>query len=145
MVRRELPALLRLLPAPPAGREDDCRRVDLDALAVLALARRAPAVRRRLERDERVVGQRDAGRCLVRLAQAFRDCVTRPVADLEQALPRRASAAREPVAAVLARELDAELLEPVDRAGRLGGQDLDEPAVRGLVRALPDVLGVLLR
>ena len=32
---------------------------------------------------------------------------------------RRAAAAREPVAAVLARELDAELLEPVDRGGRL--------------------------
>jgi hypothetical protein len=38
------------------------------------------------------------------------------VADLEQALLRRAAALGEPVAAVLAGELDAELLEPVDRA-----------------------------
>ena len=67
-----------------------------------------------------------------------------PVADLEQALPGGAAAAGEPVAAVLARELDAELLEPVDRARRLAGQHLDESPVGGLVRALPDVLGMLL-
>src|SRR5712691_6945984 len=66
------------------------------------------------------------------------------VADLEQPLARGAAAAREPVAAVLARELDAELLEPADRGGRLRGQDLDEAAIGRLVRALPDVLGVLL-
>ena len=78
------------------------------------------------------------------LAQRLRDRVAGAVADLEQALARRAAAAREPVAAVLARELDAELLEPVDRVGRLGGEDLDEPQVGGLVRARPDVLGVLL-
>ena len=51
---------------------------------------------------------------------------------------------REPVAAVLARELDPELLEPVDRVGRLARQDLDEAAVGGLVGGAPDVLGVLL-
>src|SRR5204862_2379596 len=70
--------------------------------------------------------------------------MTRPVADLQQALARRAAAAGEPVAAVLARELDAQFLEPVDRGGRLGGEDLDEASVGGLVRGLPDVLGVLL-
>src|SRR5439155_21407658 len=62
-----------------------------------------------------------------------------------QSLPRRAAALGEPVAPVLARELDAELLEPVNRARGLAGQHLDEPPVGGLVRALPDVLGMLLR
>ena len=57
-------------------------------------------------------------------------------------LPRRAAAAGEPVAAVRARELDAELLEPVDRRRRLARQHLDEPRVRGLVRAPHDVLGM---
>ena len=66
------------------------------------------------------------------------------VADLEQPLARGASAAGEPVATVLARELDAVLLQPVNRARRLARQHLDEPAVGRLVRALPDVLGVLL-
>ena len=76
---------------------------------------------------------------------ARRDCVSRAVADLEQALRGRAAAAREPVAAVLlARELDAELLEPRDRVRRLGGENLDELRVRGLVRAAEDVGGVLL-
>ena len=58
---------------------------------------------------------------------------------------RRAAAAREPVAAVLvARELDAELLEPRDRVRRLGGEDVDELRVRGLVGAAEDVRGMLL-
>src|SRR5207248_6838087 len=48
------------------------------------------------------------------------------------------------VAPVLARELDAELLEPMDGRRRLRSEDLDELHVRGLVRALPDVLRVLL-
>src|ERR671931_653242 len=47
---------------------------------------------------------------------------------------------RGPVAAVLPSELDAELLEPVDRRRGLRGEDLDELAVGGLVRGLPDVL-----
>ena len=67
-----------------------------------------------------------------------------PVPDLEQALAAGAAAAGEPVAAVLARELDAVLLEPVDRARGLARQHLDESAVSRLVRALPDVLAVLL-
>jgi hypothetical protein len=33
----------------------------------------------------------------------------------------------------------------VDRAGSLGGEHLDKSAVGRLVRALPDILGVLLR
>ena len=66
------------------------------------------------------------------------------VADLQQALAGRAAAAGEPVAAVLPRELDALLFEPVDRARRLAGEHVDEVPVRGLVRTLPDVLGVLL-
>ena len=67
----------------------------------------------------------------------------RAVAHLQEALPRGAPAARESVAPVLARELDPELLEPVDRARRLACQNLDELAVRGFVRALPDIFGVL--
>src|SRR6266576_4257174 len=66
------------------------------------------------------------------------------IADLEQSFARSAAALCEPVAAVLARELNPELFEPVDRTRRLTCQQLDEPAVGGLVRALPDVLGVLL-
>ena len=49
------------------------------------------------------------------------------------------------VAAVLAREPDTELLEPVDRAGRLRREDFDESHVCGLVRGAPDILAVLLR
>ena len=59
--------------------------------------------------------------------------MSRAVTDLQQALARRAAAAREAIAAVLARELDAELLEPVDRGRRLAGEDLDELPVGGLV------------
>ena len=76
---------------------------------------------------------------------ALRDRVPGAVAHLKQPLPRRAPAAGETVAAVLARELDAELLEPVDGVGRLAGQNLDEPAIGAFVRALPDILGMLLR
>ncbi len=80
---------------------------------------------------------------LPRLAQLLRDRVAGAVADLQQALARRAAAAGEAVAAVLPRELDAELLEPVDRAtARLRRQHLDEPPVGGLVRGAQDVLGV---
>jgi len=79
------------------------------------------------------------------LAQRSGDCVAGAVADLQEALAGRAAAAGEPVAAVLAGELHAELLEPVDRGRRLGGEDLDELPVGGLVRGLPDVIGVLLR
>ena len=78
------------------------------------------------------------------VAKRLRDRVPGPVAHLEQPLGGGASAAREPVTAVLARELDAVLLQPVNRVRRLARQHLDEPAVGGLVRALPDILGVLL-
>ena len=54
------------------------------------------------------------------------------------------TALREAVAAVLPRELDAELLEPADGRGGLRGQDLDEARIGRLVRAAPDVLRVLL-
>src|SRR5712691_5244249 len=67
------------------------------------------------------------------------------IADLEQSLAGGAAALREPVAAVLGRELNPELFEPVDRARRLTRQHLDEPPVGGLVRALPDILGMLFR
>jgi hypothetical protein len=85
----------------------------------------------------------DAG-ALDGIAERRRDRMAGAVADLQQALARRAAAAGEAVAAVLARELDAELLEPVDRIGCLGREDLDQLPVRGLVRGVPDVLRVLL-
>ena len=66
------------------------------------------------------------------------------VAYLEQPLGRCAAATGEPVAAVLARELDPELLEPVNRALRVAGEDLDEAHVGAVVRALEDVGRVLL-
>ena len=66
------------------------------------------------------------------------------IADLQQPLARSAAAFREPVTPVLTGELNPELFEPVDCARRLTCQDLDKPPVGGLVRALPDVLGVLL-
>ncbi len=81
---------------------------------------------------------------LPRVAKALGDRMPGAVADLEEALLRGAAAARQAVAAVLPRELDTELLEPVDRARRLAGEDLDELAVRRLVRGAPDVLCVLL-
>src|SRR5438034_8352376 len=68
----------------------------------------------------------------------------RAVADLQEPLARRAATAGETVAAVLARELDAELFEPVDRERRLAREDLDQVAVGRLVGGLPDVLRMLL-
>src|SRR6266849_2605863 len=76
-------------------------------------------------------------------AQPLRDRVPGAVADLEQALAAGAAALREPVTAVFARERDTELLEPVNRARRLRGEDLDETHVRRFVRGAPDVIGVL--
>ena len=67
------------------------------------------------------------------------------VADLQQPLGARAAALGEAVAAVLARELDTELLEPADRGRALGGEHLDEAPVGRLVAGLPDVGRVLLR
>src|SRR5207244_13482716 len=104
-----------------------------------------PAVRG-LELRERRLGEEPRARALEGLAERLRDRVAGSVADLEEPPSRRAAAAGEPVAAICIRpcELDAELLEPVDRAGRLGRQHLDEPPVGRLVRAPPDVLGVQL-
>ena len=124
---------------PPAARTT-VAGVDL----VLAAAR-APAVLARLERARAgTSGTPSRMPSLERVAQRLRDRVAGAVADLEQPLARRAAAAREAVAAVLARELDAELLEPVDRGRRLRREHLDEPAVGRLVGRVPDVLGVLL-
>ena len=115
MVRRQLAALLRLLEAAAARREDDRAGVDRRARRRRA---RQPCSRRSSERSG-LFGERRRRARLERLAQRLRDRVAGAVADLEQALARRAAAAREAVAAVLARELDAELLEPVDRRRRL--------------------------
>ena len=104
-----------------------------------------PAVHGRLERDERAVRERLAARVEEGVAKRGRDREAGAIAHLEQALATGAAAAGEPVAAVLVRELDAVLLEPMDRLRRLTRQDLGKAAIRRLVRALPHVLGVLLR
>ena len=138
---RRAPRLRGSSGRPRRGRRS---RRDLDLVAGLEPARRAPAVLALPSAASGWCGSGVAVRGLEGLAQRLRDRVAGAVADLEEALARRAAAAGEPVAAVLARELDAVLLEPVDRARRLAGQDLDQAPVRRLVRALPDVLGVLL-
>jgi hypothetical protein len=140
MVGRELAALLRFAEAAAAGGENDRRRLD----HVLAAAR-APATLDRPKLGQRRLRERGARPSLEGLAQRGRDREPGAVADLEQPLARRTAAAGEAIAPVLARELDPELLQPVDRGRRLAGQDLDEPAVSRLVRALPDILGMNLR
>ncbi len=67
------------------------------------------------------------------LPERRRDRMPRPVAHLEETLAGRAAAAGEPVAAVLARERDSELLEPGNRRRRLGRQHLDQSLVGRLV------------
>jgi len=79
MVRRELAALLGLLEAAAAGCEDDRGCVDR-----LVAAHGRPACGRGLERPERMIRERDAGRRVERLAEHLRDRMTRAVADLEQ-------------------------------------------------------------
>ena len=116
--------------------------LELDFLPVLAAAGRHPARRALPEPDEGVMRKSRAARGLEGLSKGARDRKSGPVANLEQASAARSAAARETVAAVLARELDAVLLEPVDRVRRLGRQDADQVAVGGLVRAPPDVLRV---
>src|SRR5207302_7523775 len=105
---------------------------------------RAPAAMSRGQVLQCRIRERRPAAGLPRVAERLRDRVTSAVADLQQALATRAAAAGEPVAAVLPRELDPELLEPVDRRRRLGCEDLDEPPVSRLVARVPDILGVLL-
>ena len=140
---RDLDALLRLAVAAPARGQDDCAGVDHELVAVLALAGRDPAVLGLLERDERAVGEALAAGRRVGVAHGRRDRVAGAVADLRRAFGSRRRSGQA-VAAVLARELDALLLERMDRRRRLGGEHLGEPAVGRLVRTLPDVLGMLL-
>ena len=139
MIRRELAPFLRDGVAAAARGEDHRGRFE----RVVAAAR-APPVLAALEVGKRALREERDGAGLDGVAERSGDRVARAVADLEQALARCAAAAGEAIAAVLPRELDAELLEPVDRRGRLGGEDLDERAVGRLVRAAPDVLGVQL-
>jgi hypothetical protein len=124
---------------PPAASRD------ADDLAVLPPASGVPTVLGGLDVDEGVVRKRRAASGFERLAQRFGEREPGSVADLEQSLPARAAAAGQPIAAVLARERDAELLEPVNRVRGLARQDVDEAAVGGLVRRAPNVLGVVLR
>ncbi len=70
--------------------------------------------------------------------------MARPVADLQQAFPSCAAAAGKAVAAIRARELDAERLEPANRAGGLAREHLDQLGIRRLVGGGEHVGGVLL-
>ena len=116
MVRRELAALLGLSVAAAAGGEDDRRRRRSRGSPS---PQGAPAVRRPLERAERrcsaapAAARLDASRSAVVIACPVRSPTW------SSRFARGAAAAGEPVAAVFARELDAELLEPVDRRRRL--------------------------
>src|SRR4051794_12420815 len=94
--------------------------------------------------------ERRARSPLPRVAERLRDRVPGTVADLEQPRPRRPAAARKTVAAPMpvvrvARECDAELLEPENCRLRVARQHLDEAHVSGLVTRAPDVFGVLFR
>src|SRR5262245_13283611 len=124
MVGGELTALLGFAKAPAARREDHRACLD-DVLAAAG----APARPRWLELGERRVWEGLGGRAFDRLAKRLRDRVAGAVAHVQQALPARAAAARNTVAAVLAGELDTDLLEPANGLGRLGGEDLDEAHV----------------
>src|SRR3954452_7347441 len=113
MVRRELAALLGLAITAPTGGKDDGAGLD-HMLADVG----PPAVLDRLERAQRGLREGLHRRPVGGVAQRNRDRVPGAVAHLQQPLPGGAAALREAVAAVLARELDAELFEPVDRPGR---------------------------
>ncbi len=106
MVRGQLAARLGLREAATAGGEDDRSRHDLRG-ALLRVEGGDPAGARGPDRQEPVMGQLGAGARLEPLAKRLRDRVPRAVADLEESLPRRAAAAREPIAAVRPCELDS--------------------------------------
>ena len=140
VVRRELAALL----APPgsSGRRQRASTVAASSSCSPQVARQPFSPGSSAESG--LFGEQRSAAGLERVAERLRDRVPGAVAHLEQALRGGAAAAGEPVAAVLPRELDPELLEPVDRALRVAREDLDEAHVGAVVRALEDVRGVLL-
>ena len=143
-VRRERAEASGLREAAATRSEHDRPRGHREALAVALPERRAPARGDGIERHERrVVEGLDL---LLRAhggAQRGRDRMPGAIADLQEPLARGSAAAREPVAPVaIVREGNAEALEPLDRAGRLGRERSHEPRIRRLVRAVHDVLGV---
>src|SRR5262249_26588687 len=117
MVGRELAALLGLAVAASPGGENDRAGVDH-----LLAADGPPAGRRRLERPGGWLGECPTRPSSNHTAQALRDRIPRAVAALQQTFSRRPPALGEPIATVLSRKLDAELLEPVDRSRCLPGQ-----------------------
>ena len=124
-----------LLEAAPAGGEHDRRRVEL----VLAARARQPVLAL-LERGSGLLAKSvpppasNASRSPFVIACPVRSPTW------SRRLRRGAAAAREAIAAVLSRELDAELLEPVDRAAGVAGEHLDEPHVGASRGSLADVL-----
>ena len=113
MVRRELAALLRRRGS--SGRRRRGRRSP--ASIACSPQRRAPAVLGRLELARAATCSNDVPEPAAHASRsAF--VIAWPVRSptWSRRFARRAAAAGEAVAAVLARELDAELLEPVDRA-----------------------------
>jgi hypothetical protein len=104
----------------------------------------SPAVLALLERRQRRFGERARARGQHGLPERSGDGKPGAVADLEQPLSARPAAAREAVAAVLARELDSVFLQPPDRLGSLGGEDLGQVHVGRLMRAAPHVSSVQL-
>ena len=132
------PRSLGLAVAAAAGREHDGPRLE-----VVLAAHGAPAAVGPLEVEQRGLRERPpssppstASRSALVIAWPVRSPTW------SSRLRRRAAAACQAVAAVLARELDPELLEPVDRRRRLRGEHLDELAVGRLVRRAPHVFRV---
>jgi hypothetical protein len=124
-----------------AGREDDRAGVEpVDVVA--AVKRRGEVAVGALEAGQRgVVVDGDAA--AVELGpQRLGDGVAGAVADLQQPRHTGPTAAGEPVAALVAREFDADGLEPADRLRCLGGQHRDELGVGGAVRRGEDILRV---
>src|SRR3990172_198114 len=100
------PAAISTSPPSPPARNPTCPRCDPAPPAARRPARGDPAVLTCAQRDERMVREGLASGGAVPLAQGRRDRVARAVAHLEQPLATCTAAAGEPVAAVLAGELD---------------------------------------
>src|SRR5918995_1837592 len=118
---------------PPPGRWDNRSGRDSDGLAVLVPTRADPPALRLPERNEPMVRQRRRTRSLEFLAQRSGDRKAGAVTDLQKTPSACPTTTREPVAPVVACELDAVLLQPVNGPRRLAREDLDEAQIGGLM------------